>query len=427
MNAILLKITNLGKVRDSEITLSPLMVFSGESGLGKSYLALLCHYIFEIMVDKKRMNQFFVDLGHDYATMAHEFGDTGQALNINKHQLEDWLSTDALRYIAYMLGNDNLEGQISISLPEDFPDSLVYSYKTEFTGLVNAEDVDTILTLEKLSLRVKETTQFDESPFSFLLRYVLIDHLFGDFNALSSTFVMPPSRGPVITEMLIPMTGMYSEFQKDMTDITQIQPRYEITSHSFIEMLNKIQEGDVKRENGKYVYTTADYSIPVSAAAASIREVAPLQMLCRRIDVSRCSILFEEPEAHLHPMKQRRMADIIYSICSLGTMMQITTHSDYLIRRLNELMMFFKISRSLEATKRDELREKMGIDFDSELISDNVKSYLLVQQPDGTSRAVLQDLSQGIPYSSFREALMANLNNSYLLNEYCQDESGRVI
>lgn len=82
--------------------------------------------------------------------------------------------------------------------------------------------------------------------------------------------------------------------------------------------------------------------MPVSAAAASIREIAPLQILAKKQDVSKCAILVEEPEAHLHPLKQRMMADIIGALSHNGAIMQITTHSDYFLRRLNELIMFAK-------------------------------------------------------------------------------------
>lgn len=85
--------------------------------------------------------------------------------------------------------------------------------------------------------------------------------------------------------------------------------------------------------------------MPVSAAAASIREIAPLQILAKKQDVSKCAILVEEPEAHLHPLKQRMMADIIGALSHNGAIMQITTHSDYFLRRLNELIMFAKAKK----------------------------------------------------------------------------------
>lgn len=55
MECIKVRIHQLGRIRDSEILVSPLMVFSGEVGLGKSYLALLCHYFFELLISTNRL------------------------------------------------------------------------------------------------------------------------------------------------------------------------------------------------------------------------------------------------------------------------------------------------------------------------------------------------------------------------------------
>ena len=45
MRTVTFNITKLGAIRDSKIELKPLMLFSGESGLGKSYAAFLIHYL----------------------------------------------------------------------------------------------------------------------------------------------------------------------------------------------------------------------------------------------------------------------------------------------------------------------------------------------------------------------------------------------
>ena len=70
MECIKVRIHQLGRIRDSEILVSPLMVFSGESGLGKSYLALLCHYFFELLISTSRLHHFFVDNNVDFNVLS---------------------------------------------------------------------------------------------------------------------------------------------------------------------------------------------------------------------------------------------------------------------------------------------------------------------------------------------------------------------
>ncbi|MGO5243781.1 AAA family ATPase [Prevotella sp. LCP21S3_D2] len=422
MKCIKVRIDQLGRIRDSEILVSPLMVFSGESGLGKSYLALLCHYFFELLINTSRLNHFFVDNNIDFNVLSKDFKDAGTALEIKKQDLEAWMAKDAILYLRYMLGYDGISGQIEITLPESVPDTMAFTYKKELTGLVDKEEIYTILSLGNLRFRIQEKTQFDESPFAFLLRFVLIDYIFGNYQMLDSTFVLPPSRGPILTEQIIPTTGMYSEFLNDMAGLNRIKPRPDTASEIVLKLFRTILEGEVDKEETTYIYTTNDASMPVSAAAASIREIAPLQILAKKQDVSRCAILVEEPEAHLHPLKQRMMADIIGALSHNGAIMQITTHSDYFLRRLNELIMFAKAKKTTDdPDKLRTLSEKVNIVEDMSIDESIIGAYLLRKQADNTSIAVKQDISNGIPFAAFRDAILDNMNYQDILGDYLQD------
>lgn len=422
MKCIKVRIDQLGRIRDSEILVSPLMVFSGESGLGKSYLALLCHYFFELLINTSRLNHFFVDNNIDFNILSKDFKDVGTALEIKKQDLEAWMAKDAILYLRYMLGYDGISGQIEITLPESVPDTMAFTYKNELTGLVDKEEIYTILSLGNLRFRIQEKTQFDESPFAFLLRFVLIDYIFGNYQKLDSTFVLPPSRGPILTEQIIPTTGMYSEFLTDMAGLNRIKPRPDTALEIVLKLFRTILEGEVDKEETTYIYTTNDASMPVSAAAASIREIAPLQILAKKQDVSRCAILVEEPEAHLHPLKQRMMADIIGALSHNGAIMQITTHSDYFLRRLNELIMFAKAKKTTDdPDKLRTLSEKVNIVEDMSIDESIIGAYLLRKQADNTSIAVKQDISNGIPFAAFRDAILDNMNYQDILGDYLQD------
>ena len=422
MECIKVRIDQLGRIRDSEILVSPLMVFSGESGLGKSYLALLCHYFFELLINTSRLNHFFVDNNIDFNVLSKDFKDAGTALEIKKQDLEAWMAKDAILYLRYMLGYDGISGQIEITLPESVPDTMAFTYKKELTGLVDEEEIYTILSLGNLRFRIQEKTQFDESPFAFLLRFVMIDYIFGNYQMLDSTFVLPPSRGPILTEQIIPTTGMYSEFLNDMAGLNRIKPRPDTASEIVLKLFRTILEGEVNKEETTYIYTTNDASMPVSAAAASIREIAPLQILAKKQDVSRCAILVEEPEAHLHPLKQRMMADIIGALSHNGAIMQITTHSDYFLRRLNELIMFAKAKNTTDdPDKLRTLSEKVNIVEDMSIDESIIGAYLLRKQADNTSIAVKQDISNGIPFAAFRDAILDNMNYQDILGDYLQD------
>lgn len=422
MEGITIHINRLGAIRDSVVKLKPIMIFSGESGLGKSYMAMLCHYVFIVLLDKERFNRFFIQKGLIFSDMRANMHNSGDLFVLSKKEIEDFLAKDALAYLGYMLNIDNFEGDIEIKLPDTVPSEIKATFEEEILGLQNNEEVYLKLSMLDLIYRAKDDTIGNESPFAFLLRFGLISKIFGDFKKLSDTFVLPPSRGPILTETIYPVSGLYESFVSGLHKINRAQPHPEQVSDELVKLFSGILDGSVYREADKNFYRSTDKNLPISAAASSIREIAPLALLVERFDVSSIAILFEEPEAHLHPLKQRRMADIISALNHAGAYMQITTHSDYLLRRLNELINLQRIYlKYQDDSKFESICEECGIPSSLKFNFDRLGAYLLNRNSDGTAEIVSQDVEDGIPFASFTAALDASLKNAYKLNDYLEN------
>lgn len=423
MERITITIHRLGAIKDSVIDMKPIMVFSGESGLGKSYVAMLCNYIFTVLLDKERFNRFFIQKGLVFNEMRAKLHNQGELFVLTKKEIEDFLAEDALSYLKYMLNSDQLEGDIEINLPNTVPSEIKASYEEEILGLQNNEEVYLKLSMLDLFYRAKDDTLGNESPYAFLLRYGLIGKIFGDFKKLTDTFVLPPSRGPVLTEILDPISGLYAQFAKGLYKINRAQPHPEKNSEELVKLFSGILDGSIYREADKYYYRSNGKDLPISAAASSIREIAPLALLVERYDVGTISILFEEPEAHLHPLKQRMMADIISALNNAGAYMQITTHSDYLLRRINELINLQRIYlKYQDSTEFEKICKECKIPSCLKFDFSRLGAYLLNRNSDGSSNIVPQDVEDGIPFSSFTDALNVSLANGYRLNEYLENE-----
>ena len=424
MNTVKIKIHRLGMIQESEeIMLNKLMIFSGESGLGKSYLSIICNYVFTVLLDDKRIDSFFIKKGFDFNKLRPNYHVSGTAITFSKSEFEEWLSNDAVVWLGYMIGNKNVNGSISITLPDDVPDVIKMTYDEEMTGLDDNVEVYLKLGLPGLTYRIKDSGGInDESPFAFLFRYYLIKVIFGDFKNLNKCFIFPPSRGPILTENVEPTTGMYVEYKRSIMDLVSAKPDTIEVSERIRGILQKILDGRVSRKDGQYFYTTnnSDTEIPLSASAASIRELAPLEFLIENTDISKSSIMMDEPEAHLHPLKQRMMADIMACLLIGGAHIQITTHSDYFLRRLNELVMQFKIFERLGTDKLDEYKKICDdLELDKELfINPNMVSAYLIKRNDKNSSIVIkQDMIKGVPFSSFHDAINDSLTMRYELEK----------
>jgi len=420
MQNILLKIARLGRIENSQIMLSPLMIFSGESGMGKSYLSIAIHYFFEVLVDKQRLSDFFVSKQLDYNELSSQFNaKEGIAFEVKKSELEDWFSQDVVKYIKYMINNPQLQADIKVTLPDVIPNTITCEYSEEAFSLENDVDVKLLFKLPNLTYRRAKTKVGidEESPFAYFFRYYLIKNIFGDYQALTQTFVFPPSRGSIMTEKLIPLTGMYDKFLKDKQFLEGANPSPVEVDKNVLDLVLGIMEGKVSLTDNQYFYKMDNQpEMPLSAAASSIRELSIIEMLIEKADISRIAFLFEEPEAHLHPSKQRMMADLIFLLWANGARMQITTHSDYFLKRFNELY------QSMQLKKREELFPELSSilpnrDFDE------IQAFLLERQEDGSSRIVKQDMQNGVPFTSFYEPLKEGLEMKRKIAEYKEEES----
>lgn len=389
----------------------PMMLFSGESGLGKSYLAILCHYFFEIMANRKRIGSLFEKLSIDYDEVSSRFEERGVFFVLKKTDLEEWLAADAVDYLRYMLGNSSFEADFTVSLQDGIPAEVPFAYRKGAMEINEKKDVIYSISVPGLVLRVGERGVNEESPMALLLRLYLIQQILEETIFDLRTFVLPPSRGPVLTEDVTPVTGLYSSFNKCITWLKRVPNQSVERNQEFLALMEDVMEGEVTYDGEKFMYNHNTEPIPLSAAASSIRELAILSMIAERTDLDNMVVLFEEPEAHLHPLKQRLMADALSLMNTFGAYSQVTTHSDYLLRRLNELI---KLQKIKELVNNEDEFERICYDigvfpvfsFDYRRLG----AYLLERSTDGTSKIVRQSLEEGVPFSSFHDAIENSLS-----------------
>lgn len=406
-----------------EITLNQLMIFSGESGLGKSYLSIICHYLFAVLLDEKRISKFFENQGFQFAEYRKNFHGAGTAISFPKDDFEQWLAKDAITWLAYMIKDDGVQADIIIKLPDNIPDIIDMTFEEEISELGNNVETYINLSLPGLTYKIKESMGInEESPFATLLRAYLIQQIFGNFRNLKDSYIFPPSRGTMLTENIETVMGMYTEFKRGLQRMNAAKPNKVEMPKQLKELFFQILDGHVSREEGKYLYETGDMVLPISAAAASIRELAPIQMLIESTDISKSAVMIDEPEAHLHPLKQRMIADIISSMVMAGAHVQLTTHSDYFLRRLNELVLKYQIFHKSfinQDDKYEQMCNELRLNPNRTINPDLISAYLLQRNESdpSSSHVVKQDMENGVPFSAFHDAINDSLKMKYELEK----------
>ena len=422
IKSVSFKIKRLGAITDSELTLNQFMILSGESGLGKSYVAMMCNYIFFLLWSRKRLNNFINEQGISFNESRLSWKNKGEAFVIKREVFLAWVNKDLDTFLSYMIGSD-AHADIEIDLP--IPDELHFGFSEEIEGLVDAEESYLRLNINNdLFFRTKNEDESigSESPLAFLLRYYLIDRIFGNHKGFKYNYILPPSRGAVMTEDVDSVTGLFKEFTDMLRVINSSAEKPNEADPHLLEEFRKILDGRVYKEknSGKYFYETDNANLPISAAASSIKEIAPLSLFINRFDVSVSSILIEEPEAHLHPLKQRMMADVLSMLVNNNACIQITTHSDYLLRRINELVVLNQISEIYkdQPEEFERICNEVKIPSYLKLNHECLGAYLLQRRDDGSVEIVCQNAQDGVKFDSFYTALRQNIDTRASLMSY---------
>lgn len=79
-------------------------------------------------------------------------------------------------------------------------------------------------------------------------------------------------------------------------------------------------------------------SIGLGQASSMVTELAPMVLFLRDGIGAGDTLVFEEPEAHLHPAAQTDMAEILSRLVNAGVRVVVTTHSDWLLKEIGNLI-----------------------------------------------------------------------------------------
>ena len=130
---------------------------------------------------------------------------------------------------------------------------------------------------------------------------------------------------------------------------------------------------------------------PISMAPSGVREV--LSVALALVYPGYINVFVEEPEAHLHPRALRHLVRLIARAVNGGKNVLITTHSDYLIGYINNLIVASKLPR-------DRLKE-LGYREDEVLEPGQVAAYLIKPLGDKAVVEPIEVSEDGISEEEF--------------------------
>lgn len=142
-------------------------------------------------------------------------------------------------------------------------------------------------------------------------------------------------------------------------------------------------EYTVKRNDELYYIPKGKHiKLSMDESSSAVRSLLDIGFYLRHVVQPGDLLMVDEPELNLHPKNQRRVARLFARLVNLGVKVFITTHSDYIIKELNTLIM---LNHDRPHLKR--IAEREGYRKEELISADKIKVYIaeeaLVMLADG--------------------------------------------
>lgn len=151
--------------------------------------------------------------------------------------------------------------------------------------------------------------------------------------------------------------------------------------------------------------------LPLYVASSIVTELSPLLLLFKS-NINFKTLIIEEPEAHLHPELQQRMAMLVINLINMGIPVWITTHSDTMLQHFNNMIKLKNHENALE------LMKEYGYSKNDMLSIKDISMYQFVQNENGRTR--LEQLNAtlyGFSVPTFNDVLEKIVKEVYAFQE----------
>lgn len=323
-------IDKLGPITDSKVEFSPFMVYTGESGLGKSYTALLWYNLVSAMTPP-RLKDF---------VSKKMSGSAKEELVFKFKDFRMWLNQGVAASLGNLLGNNHFQCHVNYVFDHDDNETIAIKR-------LDDEDPSNFIRFNVNGKMSVFPSDYDDHVFlmCYCLYEYLVDLCLG--KAHLRPLILPPARAAFMGANMTSSIGMYQEFLEQLNYLKTPSLIASPDNQFYANYIARLTDGKIVLENGDVsLQFESGETIPVSAAASSVKELMPFLLMLQNGKHRQFNyLLFEEPEAHVHPKKQFLVMDMLARCFNRGMLIQMTTHSDYLLGRMNSCLCWARFAR----------------------------------------------------------------------------------
>lgn len=158
-------------------------------------------------------------------------------------------------------------------------------------------------------------------------------------------------------EALPALSGVLADFLEKLVVFEDSSQRERRDGTYLAKMLEiEVLRGEVREVRSETGASTFLYQpegrkeeIPLKLASSMVSELAPVVLYLRQVVRPGDVLIIEEPEAHLHPGMQAAFTRQLAAIVRSGVRVMLTTHSDYVLEELANLVRMSELPESQQA------------------------------------------------------------------------------
>ncbi len=131
-------------------------------------------------------------------------------------------------------------------------------------------------------------------------------------------------------------------FVRDLDDLKKKKGQLLEKHPEILSIFKEIVGGEYQLENDSIFFEFKNgetaTEIPFHAASSTVKSLLNMNFYIKHLAKEGDILIIDEPELNLHPANQRKLAKLFSRLIKCGVKLLMTTHSDYLIKELNNLM-----------------------------------------------------------------------------------------
>lgn len=319
-------IDNLGVVRHIEFdTQKPLSLFCGPNGTGKTYVS---YVLYAVIKNAMKLDNVVRD-DNSIKEDEHFERNIGDILGVSDEYVDSRFNGLKIKVSIPSEECHIFHSAIMLSVERNS----IYTFKTELS-LSRNDLVDRLM-----ALKDKNNANLSEMLMSSSRRYPMA--ITNDLKIANDL------------EYFKKYKGKFFDFATNLE---------QSLLHGCVDVA---QQGDVEFIIGENVH------LPIQVSSSIVKTLSSLILYLKYMITQGDTLIIDEPEMNLHPDNQILLARIFAQMVNMGIKLVISTHSDYIIRELNNLIM-------LSGVPDNDMQSfsKLGYDKSMMLKKEDVAAYM---------------------------------------------------